>query len=134
MIRKNMRTLGLVGAVLVASAFPVVAAQPPVQPDLDLSVYDQMPRVGNAQLATDPYCDRPDALAVSLSEDYAEEVVLTAQDMDGKRFDFWASETMGTWTVSYTRADGITCVVGSGTGWTSGDSAGAHMQQIGLRL
>lgn len=134
MIRKNMRNLGILGAILAATAFPVAAAQPFVQPQIDLTVYDEMPRIGDAQLATDPYCDRPDALAASLSEDYAEEVVLTAQSMEGKRFDFWASGTMGTWTVSYTRADGVACVVGTGIGWESGDSAGAHMQQIGLHL
>ncbi len=130
MIRKNMRNLPLLLAVFAAPAF---AAQPaPVAP-MDLSVYDQMPRVGNAQLATDPYCDQPDALAASLVDDYAEEVVTTSDNADGTRFDFWASEEMGTWTVSYIRADGVACVVGSGTGWESGDSAGAQMQQIGLR-
>lgn len=133
MIRKTLRHLHIFAAG-AALALPAFAAQPPAVSPMDLSVYDAMPRIGEAQLATDPYCDMPDTLAVSLVEDYAEEIVLSAQNPEGRRFDFWASDAFGTWTVSYTRADGVACVVGSGTGWQPGDSAGARMQQIGLRL
>lgn len=133
MIRKNMRNLYLIFAAMAISA-PAMAAQPPTVQPMDLSVYDAMPRVGEAQLVTDPYCDQPDTLAASLIEDYAEAVVLSTRNPNGTRFDFWASAAGGTWTVSYTRADGVACVVGSGIGWQKGDSAGARMQQIGLSL
>lgn len=130
----RMRHLALAGAAIATAALPALAAMKPAVQPIDLSVYDAMPRVGEAQLPTDPYCDRPDTLAVSLGEEYGEEVMLSAMNPNGTSFRFWASDEFGTWTVSYRRSDGIACVVGSGTGWSRGDSAQARMQGLGIDL
>lgn len=126
------RHMALAGAAIATAALPAFAAMAPGVQPIDLTVYDQMPRIGEAQLATDPYCDRPDTLAIVLAEEYAEDVVATEANADGTSFDFWASEEFGTWTVSYTRADGISCVVGSGTGWDAGDNPSGPMREIGI--
>ena len=125
-------------AVLAAS-FPVSAALWPAIPtpstgEINLAIYDNMARIGEAQRATDPFCDVPDVVAISLSEDHAEQIVLSAMNPDGTRFDFWASEQSGTWTVTYARSDGITCVVGSGTGWTNGGAPSLFMHEAGITL
>jgi len=138
---KSFRT-GMLAAsaiAVLAAALPVSAALWPATPTpatgaINLAVYDDMPRVGRAQLPTDPFCDRPDIVAISLAEDYAEQIMLSAKNDDGTRFDFWASGPSGTWTVTYARADGVACVVGSGIGWSDGASAGTFLQEIGITI
>lgn len=36
-------------------------------------------------------------------------------------FEVWFSEDKGTWTILMTRADGVTCIMASGTNWREGD-------------
>lgn len=119
-----------------ALALPVSAALWPQaqSPHIDLSRFDAITRIGVEALPTDPYCDTPDVVDISLSEDFAERISLSAMNPDGTRMDFWSSDLMGTWTVTYTRADGIMCVVTSGTGWAEGASPAAIMRGAGVDI
>ena len=38
-------------------------------------------------------------------------------------FEVWFSEDKGTWTILMTRADGVTCIMASGTNWREGDTS-----------
>ncbi|QUS36407.1 hypothetical protein [Falsirhodobacter algicola] len=136
MFRATTRRLALAGAALTLAALPVHAAMPPAMKGetVDLAYYDSISRTGTDQLPTDPYCAAPDMLAADLGEAYQEDIVLTAMNPDGTQFDVWASGAAGTWTVSYTRADGIACVIGSGTDWSTGDDASARLTDVGLPL
>jgi hypothetical protein len=135
----RMGVFGAAATAVLAATLPVSAALWPATPApvtgaINLALYDAVPRVGDAQLPTDPFCDSPDIVAISLTEDYAEEITLSAMNDDGTRFDFWASGQSGTWTVTYTRADGIACVVGSGTGWSDGAAPADFLQRAGVAL
>lgn len=134
MFRKLTSCMALAGAALTVAALPVAAVIPPPGDRVDLAYYDSIQRVGTEQLPTDPYCANPDMLAADLVEAYGEEVVLTATRDSGRQFEVWASDEAGTWTVSYTRPDGIACVIGSGTGWSADANAAARLQDVGLAL
>ena len=123
-------------AATAALALPVSAALWPQAQghSIDLSRFDAITRTGEAALATDPYCDTPDVVDISLSEDFAERISMSALNPDGTRMDFWSSDLMGTWTLTYTRADGIMCVVTSGTGWSVGSSPTAFMRDAGMAI
>ena len=41
-------------------------------------------------------------------------------------FEVWFSEDKGTWTILMTRADGVTCIMASGTNWREGDPSVKH--------
>lgn len=133
MFRKITSRLVLAGTVLTIAALPVAAVMPPQGDTVDLAYYDGVQRIGNAQLATDPYCATPETLAADLGEVYGEDIILSAA-RDSRQFDVWASGDAGTWTVSYTRPDGVACVIGSGTGWDDGDDASSRLQEVGLQL
>ncbi|MFT4150748.1 MAG: hypothetical protein QM656_11180 [Paracoccaceae bacterium] len=131
------RTAIAMGAtVFLAIAVPAGAALWPAAPQktVDLARFDAITRIGAEALPTDPYCDTVDMIDVSLSEDFAERITLSALNPDSTRLDFWSSDLMGTWTVTYTRADGVMCVVGSGTGWRAGDAPARFMEQAGVAL
>jgi hypothetical protein len=36
-------------------------------------------------------------------------------------FEVWFSDEKGTWTILMTRADGLSCIMASGTNWREGD-------------
>ena len=135
MIRMTMRQLALAGAALTVLAGPVAAVvnNAPMPERVDLAYYDGVTRTGMDQLPTDPYCADPETLAIDLSEVYGEDIVATHARDDGRSFDLWASPEMGTWTVSYTRVDGVACVIGSGTDWDDGDSTTERLIEVGLR-
>ncbi|MCJ8138237.1 hypothetical protein [Falsirhodobacter halotolerans] len=135
MIRMTLRHMALAGAALTVLAGPVAAVVNPASgaERVDLAYYDAVTRTGMDQLATDPYCASPEMLAIDLGEVYGEDIVATHARDDGRSFDLWASPEMGTWTVSYTRPDGVACVIGSGTDWDAGDSATERLVQVGLR-
>jgi len=98
----------------------------------DLSVFDTITEIGEAQSPDVPFCDhRSDLLAV-LDHDFAESPRLQ-QPLEGARsVELWASDVMGTWTAVYTRADGVACVVSSGIGWERGHDALALLETEGL--
>ena len=98
----------------------------------DLSVFDTITEVGEAQSPDVPFCDhRADLLAV-LDHDFAESPRVQHPLGDARSVELWASDVMGTWTAVYTRADGVSCVVSSGIGWTSGHDAIALLDAEGL--
>lgn len=134
MFRTTIRRLALAGAALSVAALPVAALVPPQGDRIDLGRYDAITRVGNAQLPTDPYCAAPSTLAADLGEAYGEDIRLTAARDGGRMFQVWASDEAGTWTVSYTRPDGVACVIGSGTGWTGDSDATVRLQEVGLEV
>lgn len=87
----------------------------------DLSVQDF---VGKLPLTLqDPHCDTPPMIAASLVDDFAESRHdVWTQGVDLK-MELWVSDLMGTWTLLHVGADGITCIVSSGFGWTEGMQA-----------
>lgn len=98
----------------------------------DLSVFDTITEIGAAQSPDVPFCDhRADLLAV-LDHDFAESPRVQHPLGDARSVELWASDVMGTWTAVYTRADGVSCVVSSGIGWTSGHDAIALLDAEGL--
>jgi hypothetical protein len=117
-----------------ASAALWAALPQPGTDSLDLTVYDTMPRIGAEQVPTDPYCDVQETLVINLTEEYGEELSLSALNPDQTRFDFWTSDDAGTWTVTYTRTDGVACVIGSGVGWAQGAAPGVFLSEVGVDL
>lgn len=98
----------------------------------DFSVFDAITRIGAAQPADEPFCDRREKLLQTLDHDFAEHPHLRSP-LDARRsVELWASEVMGTWTAVYTRADGVACVVSSGIGWETGHDPLALLQAEGL--
>lgn len=45
-------------------------------------------------------------------------------------FEVWFSQEKGTWTILLTRADGVSCVMASGTNWREGDTTLAPVRGI----
>lgn len=81
------------------------------------SIYD-MP--GHVPAYAEPHCEATATLAATLDHDFAETPVETRIAADGLVFDLYASPLMGTWTLVHRGADGIACIVSSGTGWADG--------------
>lgn len=52
-----------------------------------------------------------------LQRAYGEEYVGGGVQNSQSIFEVWFSEEMGTWTILMTRADGMSCVMASGTNW-----------------
>lgn len=125
-------------AAAVSATMPASAAYRAAPPDgstgLDLARFDRIDRIGAAQLPTDPYCDHRASVIINLIEEYAEDLALSAFTPEGRHLDLWASDAAGTWTVIYTRKDGVACVVGSGIGWDAGVPAPDYFRQVGLAL
>ena len=96
----------------------------------DFARLDAMTRIGDAQLATDPYCDARPVVLMNLTDSYDERLKSSVAQDDGALLDIWASDDLGTWTAVYTRHDGIACVAGSGVGWTPGMSPEAALAQV----
>lgn len=122
-------------AALTREGGPVMAGRP--MDDLgarygDLSVFDDIDRIGADQPHDIPYCDRRPLLLRTLSEDFAEAPVAQSPLDAGRRVELWASDVMGTWTAVYTRADGVSCVVSSGVDWQRSTDPVALLEQEGL--
>jgi hypothetical protein len=84
----------------------------------DLSVFDTITEIGEAQAVNVPYCDHRPELLTTLAHDFGEHPVTQAPMDDHRHVELWASEVMGTWTAVYVRADGVACVINSGVDWT----------------
>ena len=98
----------------------------------DLSVFDTITEIGEAQSPNVPYCDTRAAMRAVLAQDFGESARLT-HPLEGRRsVELWASEAEGTWTALYTRADGVSCVVSSGIDWARGSDALALMEREAL--
>ncbi|TQS70329.1 hypothetical protein ERN12_14370 [Rhodobacteraceae bacterium] len=108
--------------VFSAAARPMEDMDGPIYGDGDLTAFDAIEEIGEDQSAYVPYCDNRATLTATLNHDFAE-VQRVNQPIDQNRsVELWASDVMGTWTAVYNRADGVACVVSSGTGWEHQDS------------
>ena len=140
-----MNTLPILALAIVASGYAVAIEETERQfdampaPELtayeathnaDLSVYDVLAH--GAQPADEPHCGAHSTLTSTLEHDFAETAVERRILADGMRVDLWASEIMGTWTMVHAGDDGISCIIASGTGWTSNGQSGEVFAQVAL--
>ncbi|MEF3045928.1 hypothetical protein [Pseudotabrizicola sp. L79] len=93
---------------------PTVTAYPASD---DLAVYDVLGH--GAQPMDQPHCDLHADLTETLEQDFAEVPIEERVAADDLVMELWASEVMGTWTMVHRGADGVSCIVSSGTGWRS---------------
>ncbi|MBE2278056.1 MAG: hypothetical protein IAE87_17370 [Rhodobacteraceae bacterium] len=98
-------------AVLSAPGIVAYEASP------NLAVYDMEMLAADDQPYDQAHCMMHAAMAENLSHDFAEERVEARVSDEGLVMELWASEVMGTWTILHKGADGVSCVVTSGTGW-----------------
>lgn len=111
-IRTTLLAMALAAPVAVAvgaSPFsrvpaPDILSPDAAQPDDGLSL-------------TETYCDLRETVAGTLSHDFAEAPRLAALTGMGMTMELWTSDLVGTWTLVHHAADGISCIVTSGTGW-----------------
>ena len=62
-------------------------------------------------------CADRDRVVDRLSSGYGEAFAGGGLQNSSRIFEIWISEEQGTWTILLTRADGISCVMASGTNW-----------------
>ncbi len=86
----------------------------------DLAVYDVLAH--GAEPMDQPVCQSNEALAATLTHDFAETPVAQAVEGEGLVMQLWSSDLMGTWTMVHRGGDGVSCIVSSGTGWTTASS------------
>ncbi|MEO1952057.1 hypothetical protein [Thioclava sp.] len=98
----------------------------------DLSAFDDVTAIGEAQSPDQPYCDNRAKLVDSLNHDFAEKPAMTKQLGDHRKVELYASSIMGTWTAVYTRADNVSCIVSSGTDWKRGNNPVALLHREGI--
>ena len=60
-------------------------------------------------------CAPRDAIVNSLKAQYGETVQSSGLSEDGVLVEVYASDETGTWTITYTLPDGLTCLVASGS-------------------
>lgn len=74
-----------------------------------------------ASLAEDPGrgmgCAKPDQIAATLRDDYAEQPVATGVQENGALLQVWASKGGATWTVVVTLPTRLSCIVAAGKSW-----------------
>lgn len=83
----------------------------------DLAVYDVLAH--GAEPLDQPLCQSNLELADTLTHDFAEIPVAQTLTEGGLAMQLWSSNLMGTWTLVHKGSDGISCIVSSGTGWTT---------------
>lgn len=71
-------------------------------------------------------CAPRDQIVERLKEQFGEALAGGGLRSEMQVLEVWAAPETGTWTVLMTRADGITCVMASGTNW--------HQNEPALRL
>ena len=69
-------------------------------------------------------CAQRDAVVAQLSGKYAEEFSGGGFHKEDRVFEIWVAEDASTWTMLMTRADGLTCIVATGTDWRYGSPGG----------
>lgn len=62
-------------------------------------------------------CLERDTVVERLTNDYGESFQGGGLQSEKRIFEVWYSEEQGTWTILLTRADGISCVMATGTNW-----------------
>lgn len=61
-------------------------------------------------------CGATDDLRAALSARYGETVIARGLDAQGRLVEMWGADT-GTWTLTVTTPQGLTCIVGAGEGF-----------------
>jgi hypothetical protein len=121
-----------IGLPVAAAMLPPPQAEMQVQHNVSLTRLDLQLRDGNRQDPDDPYCDTPEAVGISLVEDYAEKQQFSVWGEGQARLDFWAAAHSRTWTVVYTPSEDVSCVAASGTDWDGSTSPGAIARMVGF--
>ena len=75
-----------------------------------------MPGALHAQVNCAERASVVDKLAVKYGEAFSGGGLQSAESI----FEVWHSEEKGTWTILMTRADGVSCIMASGTNWREG--------------
>jgi len=65
-------------------------------------------------------CGQRDAVVDKLAGKYGEAFSGGGLQNAESVFEVWRSAEKGTWTILMTRADGVTCIMASGTNWRDG--------------
>ena len=65
-------------------------------------------------------CATRDTVVDKLSVKYGEAFAGGGLQSTKQIFEVWFSEEKGTWTILMTRADGMSCIMASGTNWRDG--------------
>ena len=73
--------------------------------------------------AQTPNCAARDVVVEKLAAGYGEVFAGGGLQNAQHIFEVWFSEERGTWTILMTRADGVSCIMASGTNWREGDMA-----------
>jgi hypothetical protein len=67
----------------------------------------------NAQTA----CGKRDQIVTRLAEKYGEQHRSSGLQDPTRLVEVWISQSTGTWTLLFTRADGLACIAASGSNW-----------------
>ena len=70
-----------------------------------------------AMLSAQSNCAQRDIVVEKLEAGYGETFAGGGLQSSNSVFEVWFSEEKRTWTILMTRADGMTCVMASGTNW-----------------
>lgn len=81
-----------------------------------------------ATLQAQANCGQRDAVVNKLSGKYGEAFSGGGLQNAESVFEVWLSEEKGTWTILMTRADGVSCIMASGTNWREGIKIPAGIQ------
>jgi hypothetical protein len=66
-------------------------------------------------------CAPRDYIAGFLLDNYGERVTATGLDINGTLMTMWANTATGTWTLTATNAQGVTCLLAEGQAYEAGD-------------
>ena len=72
-------------------------------------------------------CAMRDTIVERLEAKYGETLTGGGLRSETQVVEVWAAEETGTWTVLMTRADGISCIMASGTNWQQNESVPAKL-------
>ena len=76
-------------------------------------------------------CANRDLVIEKLEANYGETFAGGGLQNSNRVFEVWFSEEKGTWTILMTRADGVTCIMASGTNWR--DAGPSLKQPAGIK-
>lgn len=134
----SLSLLGLAATAAILAAAPR-GADPAAPSELVAYHAGTPPQIRDAEtLARDgqpvdeAHCQLHASMAETLRHDFAEHPLLTRVAGDGLVMELWTSEVMATWTILHKGADGVSCIVSSGTGWVSGTAPDLAFARAGL--
>lgn len=98
-------------ALSILAALAACATDPAAEPPAVAAVAPQAPQ------PTAPCVPRPEIIAEALAARYGEEVTAGGVDANGNLVSVY-SGPRGSWTITVTRPDGLTCLMSAGDGWS----------------